>query len=273
MSPNQLREWLFHNNQEDQWWICLDSVTEERPVTVAEIIERLKYGQYVRAQALHVSQTSFSNPPWVDVETTSPLKRVDLSAAHVVQTPSSATERLPRSRRRRYVLIGAGGALLLYLVSPYYSLWRFRSALASGSVNDLEARIDFPSVRESLKDQIRVRAAKSIAEDKSLKDNPFGGIATAFAPMMVNYFVDNFVTPSGISAVIADSKTALDGANSQTASNEEKKTINWSRVHYAFFTTPTQFRVDIDGTNLHFGFTGFGWTLKKLELPPADFSS
>jgi hypothetical protein len=134
----------------------------------------------------------------------------------------------------------------------------------------LESRIDFPSVRESLKDQLRIQMTKSMAKDKDLKDNPFGGLATALAPMMVNYAVDNFVTPSGISALIADSKSALKDPDSAAPSQNPKKSIDWSKVHYAFFTSPTQFTVDIDGTKLRFRFTGFGWQLKKLEIPLND---
>ena len=66
-----------------------------------------------------------------------------------------------------------------------------------GNRDSLESRIDFPSVRESLKDQLRIQMTKSTAKNQDFKGNPFGGLATAFAPMMINYAVDNFVTPSG----------------------------------------------------------------------------
>ncbi|MEY3896550.1 MAG: hypothetical protein RLZZ214_2070, partial [Verrucomicrobiota bacterium] len=56
MTPSQLRQWSFQNSQPDQWWISLDAVTEEIPVTVSEIEERLKSGDYSAVQALHVSQ-------------------------------------------------------------------------------------------------------------------------------------------------------------------------------------------------------------------------
>lgn len=45
MTSKQLREWLFQNGQEDQWWLSLDSVTEESPLTVAEIEARIKSGE------------------------------------------------------------------------------------------------------------------------------------------------------------------------------------------------------------------------------------
>jgi len=270
MSPNQLREWLFQNSQEDQWWICLDSITDERPVTVTEIAERLKNGQYLQAQALHVSQAGLPNPPWVEVEIAPPLLTKTTPNANPIQVASSVTDRQKKAKIRRHALVAGGLFCILYCASPYYSLWRLRGSLRSGNVDDLEARIDFPSVRESLKDQLRVQTAKNMARDQSLQDNPFGGLATAFAPVMINYAVDNIVTPSGISALIADSKTALKNADSSATTNEEKTPINWSEVHYAFFASPTQFKVNIDKTTLRLGFTGFGWKLKKIEIPLSE---
>ena len=62
MKPKQLREWLFQNGQEDQWWVCIDTVTEESPLTVAEIEDKIASGDYVTVQALHVSQSEMNNP-------------------------------------------------------------------------------------------------------------------------------------------------------------------------------------------------------------------
>jgi 4-amino-4-deoxy-L-arabinose transferase-like glycosyltransferase len=67
MTPSQLRQWSFQNSQPDQWWLSLDAVMEEIPVTVVEIEERLKSGDYSTVQALHVSQAGMENAPWVEV--------------------------------------------------------------------------------------------------------------------------------------------------------------------------------------------------------------
>lgn len=68
MTPKQLREWLFHNSQVDQWWLSLESVTGESPFTVSEIEELISGGQYTQALVLHVSQEDLTPPPWVDVD-------------------------------------------------------------------------------------------------------------------------------------------------------------------------------------------------------------
>ena len=70
MTPTQLREWQYQNKHEDQWWIVLDTVTGESKVTLGDIEDFLKSGQYREVQVLHVSQTESTKPPWVKVELT-----------------------------------------------------------------------------------------------------------------------------------------------------------------------------------------------------------
>jgi hypothetical protein len=91
MTPKQLREWLFKNSQDDQWWISLDAVTEDCAVTVNDIEERLKSGQYGQAQVLHVSQTELTNPPWIEVELPAPTPQRTFSAPPRVEPFPSKT--------------------------------------------------------------------------------------------------------------------------------------------------------------------------------------
>jgi hypothetical protein len=97
MTPPQLRQWSFENSQTDQWWLCLDSVTQEIPCTVADIEERLKSGDYSTVQALHVSQAGLENAPWVEVimppviiEPLSVWPPVDVVNHVAAATPASA---------------------------------------------------------------------------------------------------------------------------------------------------------------------------------------
>jgi hypothetical protein len=67
MTTTELRLWSFKNSQSDQWWICLDSVTEEVPVTVDEIEKFFSTGEYAKVQVLHVSQAEKFNPSWIEL--------------------------------------------------------------------------------------------------------------------------------------------------------------------------------------------------------------
>lgn len=101
MTPKQLREWLFQNTQNDQWWISLDAVAEDCPVTIAEIEELLKSGQYSDAQALHVSQADLANPPWIEVELPAPPQKIVSSATPPMRKlPAAAPISSPGSINR-----------------------------------------------------------------------------------------------------------------------------------------------------------------------------
>ena len=98
MTPKQLREWLFQNSQEDQWWIVLDAVMEDNKVTLGDIEDLLKSGQYGKAQVLHISQTKSTNPPWIEVE---------LSASQIQQADSHPPATQEKTKNKAYLYIAA----------------------------------------------------------------------------------------------------------------------------------------------------------------------
>lgn len=68
MTTKQLREWLFTNNKEDQWWLSLDGQIEKLALRLDQVDELLKYSEGSSAKALHASQSEMSNPPWIDID-------------------------------------------------------------------------------------------------------------------------------------------------------------------------------------------------------------
>jgi hypothetical protein len=169
---------------------------------------------------------------------------------------------------RHAILVGTV-LLLLYFISPYFSFWRFSVAVQSGDSAALESRVDFPEVRQSLKQQLRDAFVHAQPNEK--KANRYAGVFASLAPSLIDTIVDAYVTPSGIAALIAhppsnkNVHSLLDLQQQQLPSDQ--KGVDWSRVHYAFFTRPGEFMVDLEATKLRFGFTGFGWRLKRVELP------
>ncbi|MGE9270704.1 MAG: hypothetical protein ACQKBU_07860 [Verrucomicrobiales bacterium] len=59
---------MFQNNQPDQWWLNLDSVTEDEPMTLMQIQSRLKSGDYGAPFVMHASRADDENAAWIDVE-------------------------------------------------------------------------------------------------------------------------------------------------------------------------------------------------------------
>ncbi|WP_165926974.1 DUF2939 domain-containing protein [Sphingomonas sp. BK235] len=87
-----------------------------------------------------------------------------------------------------------------YFGSPYWAARQLYAAAGSGDVDRIEAAVDFPAVRESLKGQLTVALTEKFDEDQS--DDPFKGIGTLLMPTIVQRAVDAFVTPDGIAAIV-----------------------------------------------------------------------
>ena len=222
-----------------------------------EIIDSLRSGTY-----------SYEDWCWKEGwEEWQPLRVLFPEPAKTIVMPPVPVAKKSNRKIGIIVSVALVALVILYIASPYYTLWRLKRALSSGDRSSIEALIDFPSVRESLKDQIRVQMSKKIAEDKDTKDNPFAGLAIAFAPTIVNSVVDNFVTPSGIAALIANSRLAMKQPDGKGATDTPMQ-IDWSKMKSSSFYGPIQFVVDIDGTKIFMSFTGTGWRVKNVEIKP-----
>jgi len=172
----------------------------------------------------------------------------------------------PTSRRRRIgwaAFICAVALVLAYGAYPYVSFWRFTVALRSGDIAALNARVDFPAVRESLKTQL----VAYFSPENRIKNKRLARLATALRPTLIDALVDAYVTPDGLAALIANPNVIKNMRAPQAPQQLPAfKGIDWSNVRYAFFTSPRVFVVDREGIKLRFRFTGLGWRLNKLDL-------
>ena len=147
--------------------------------------------------------------------------------------------------------------LLVYGASPYFSFWRFTTALRSGDSASLSSRMDFPPIRASLKKQFVARFAQRTASHKWWNN---------LGPSLIDTIIDAYVTPEGIAALISNPEVLKNLRHPQEFRFPTGKTEDWSKVKYAFFTGPGTFVVDREGIKLRFRFTGLGWKLHDLDL-------
>lgn len=186
----------------------------------------------------------------------------------------------PRTWRTplRIVLWSLAALLLLYVASPYLSFWRFTRVLRSPDHQQMTSSVDFRAVRESLKQQLRARITKHSPGAQEKKD-PFAGLVERLAPSLIDQLVDAFVTPDGLAALVADPELARaarakdPGALARAgtvATKDAEHDFGWKDVHYAFFTGPRDFLIDLHGTKLRYRFSKFHWLLEAVELPLDD---
>ena len=176
----------------------------------------------------------------------------------------------------KYIVAALVVLLLAYLASPYISFWRFTKALRAKDRVAMESHVDFRSVRESLKEQLRAKIPKrdDAAGDEGKRD-AFAGLVERLAPALIDQLVDAFITPDGLASLISDPEVAKqakvkDPSALTRVGKATAKELGWTDVNYAFFTGPRDFLIDVHGTKLRYRFSKFRWVLKKVELPLDD---
>jgi hypothetical protein len=175
----------------------------------------------------------------------------------------------PRPRYRGKLIALLVGLFVLYAASPYYSIWRFGESVRAHDLNGISARVDFPSVRGSLKKQLRDHFLGALSDKQKQR-------LTEFFRTSVNDPLDQllgaYITPEGISALISNPDPIKNASSISELPSLGRSAgeIDWSTFRQAFFTGPGDFAVDHKDIKLRFRFTGTGWKLHALDLqlPP-----
>lgn len=121
--------------------------------------------------------------------------------------------------KRKIALVVAAGLFAAYVfAAPYITVYQIKSAAEAHDGDALSEHIDFPSVRQSVKDQINAMLAKKmVAADEKMKNNPLARLATAaLAGAMVEKMVDVYVTPAGLLQLLAGKKPEPEYSQSST---------------------------------------------------------
>jgi hypothetical protein len=182
-----------------------------------------------------------------------------------MKSPDPELEQKPRHSRRHITVTSVVILLMLYAASPYYALWRFSEALRARDMDALSARINFPAVRASLKQQIREKFLKIVGTKKHSRLAEF---LISAEPSALDQLVDAYVTPEGLADLIEDPapiRSATSLASPQRRAYAYKP-INWLKTRYAFFTSPRDFAVEHEGIILRFRFNGITWRLRAIDL-------
>jgi len=161
----------------------------------------------------------------------------------------------------RWIVIICIVVVIVYGASPYFSFWRFTSAVKSRDAAAISSRVDFPAIRASLKKQLVARFANHPGNHKRLIN---------LGPTLIDAIIDAYVTPEGLAALLSNPETLKNLKRPRDFHFEFGKNDSWSKVKYAFFTGPRSFVVDRDGIQLMFHFTGSGWQLHDLNLGLSD---
>lgn len=135
-------------------------------------------------------------------------------------------------------------AIYLY-ASPYLVLNIIKNAAEQGDADKLSGYIDFPSVKQSMKDQVKAAMVEELAASDE-KDG-FEALGTMLAAAMIDPIIDGMVTPDGVALMLQGQKLDFD-LNNDTPKNKPKaknEDIDYKASYLSF----NRFKVQIIDAN------------------------
>jgi len=171
-------------------------------------------------------------------------------------------------------ILGAGGYLY---ATPWISINQFREAIQAKDMPGIERHVDFPSLRTSLKDQLKGKLSEEITRQSG--DNPLvnfgmGAFGYALAEPMINAAVDAYISPAGLKTLMAGSPPEGMGADAGPQAPQLPDTSSSDASVSMAYKTPNLFVVaasdSSNGQTVRFNFERrelVSWKLTSLTLP------
>ena len=150
---------------------------------------------------------------------------------------------------KKSVIVGvAAGAVVLFVVvwaaAPVLAAQALIRAAKAGDEKTIEQLVDFPSLRQSLKDELNAELAAEMRRDPRMSESGLGGLGLILAPMLVSGAVDAVVTPEVVARMVttaeAPDPTVRDAPEPGDAADEDDIHQAWGyRDLNAFAVTLT----------------------------------
>jgi hypothetical protein len=158
-------------------------------------------------------------------------------------------------------------ALVAYVVSPFFYVSSLKSAFLAGDSSKLADLVDFPALRDSLKEQVATILTQQTKESSDSNQSPFSALTAFVGPAFLNRAVDMYCTPDAIADFVKK--------NNRVQSNHPSfikipgpSDLDWSKLKNFSFTGPTSFRIGTNHVTLFARLEGFGWKVYRLEVSP-----
>jgi hypothetical protein len=106
---------------------------------------------------------------------------------------------------KKSLIIAAGAAVLFGVVwaaAPVFTAQALIRAAKAGDERKIEALVDFPSLRESLKAELNAELMARIGRDPRVAESGLGGLGMMLAPMILSGAVDAVVTPEVVAHMV-----------------------------------------------------------------------
>lgn len=163
--------------------------------------------------------------------------------------------------------------------SPYLTIYQIRQAIEQEDSAALASHIDFPSVRQSLKDQVNAQMLQDMPQAPS-SERGLAALGAILASSMLDKVVDVMVSPQGITVLmqgkqLKDSLPMQTQSDFQTTHSSESASLSGAeKVNYkGRYQSFNQFAVQIQHPHNHLPTkiilqrTGLSWKVTQIQLP------
>ena len=108
---------------------------------------------------------------------------------------------------KKSLIVGvAAGAVVLFALAwaaaPVLAAQALIRAAKAGDERTLERLVDFPALRESLKDELTTELAAHMRRDPRMAESDLGGLGLMLAPMLLSGAIDATVTPEVVAQMV-----------------------------------------------------------------------
>jgi hypothetical protein len=166
------------------------------------------------------------------------------------------------------VLILLIGILAYAAVGPFITMYQIKMGIDTHDGDKLNANIDFPALRENLKEQLNAMLMKKAGTDQ--QDNPIGELVFGLASKASEGIVESIVTPEGLSAAMEGRKHK----KNQASDSSQVKTKSFREFLQQFdyeFESTSRFIVWLENKKKAAKFVlerqGLIWKLNKVIIP------
>jgi hypothetical protein len=160
------------------------------------------------------------------------------------------------------------GILAYAAVGPFITVYQIKMGIENHDGDKLNANIDFPALRESLKEQLNAIVMKKAGTDQ--QNNPIGELVFGLASKASEGIVDSIATPEGLSAVIEGRKHKKNDAHDASEVTTKSFREFLQQVDYEFEST-SKFTMWIKDKKKAAKFVlerqGLNWKLNNLIIP------
>lgn len=150
-------------------------------------------------------------------------------------------------------------------VTPYITVYQMRSAAESDDAVALSAHIEFPTLRQGVKDQFNAVIAKETTG--KMAGNPLAALGASFGSMLVDGMVNVYMTPAGVTELMKGDKPKLSPGGGEKPRDKiafedvELGYAAWDRFTVAVPTEGAENSVFVLSRR------GAGWMLTNIIMP------